>query len=103
MSVMEFLSCNSVARRALLIFLAAIFLFAVALGIYIHVHYSGVMPHSPQLQTGRIYRMVLNHGSAVYVNKQELDRADFVFYDLFSVGVVCFGLLAFLRLRLKKF
>ena len=102
MSVTDFLSHNSLARRALVIFLAVIFLVAAAAGIYIHIHYSDVMPHSPQPQTGRVYRMVVNHGTVIYVNKQELDRADFVFYDLFSVGVVCFGLLALLRIRFKK-
>jgi len=76
MSVTDFLSHNSLARRALAIFLAVIFLVAAAAGIYIHIHYSDVMPHSPQPQTGRVYRMVVNHGTVIYVNKQELDRAD---------------------------
>jgi hypothetical protein len=102
MPVKDLLSNNPLARRALVVFLAAVFVVAVAAGIYIHIHYSNVMPHSPQAQTGRVYRMVVNHGTVVYVNKQELKGAHFVFYDLFTVGVVCFGLLVLLRIRFKK-
>ncbi len=103
MSVIQFLSDNAAVRRILVIFLATTFLFTVAANIYIHIHYSDVMPESPQAQTGRIYRLVVNHGYVVYVNKQELDRANFVFYDLFGAGAACFGLLGLLRLRFKKF
>jgi len=99
---MQFLAGSRGTRKIINSLLAGIFLFTVAAGIYIHIHYAYTMPQSPQPQTGRVYRIMVKHGTVVYVSKQEFDRANFVFHGLFDVGVVCFGLLAFLKVRLKK-
>jgi hypothetical protein len=50
------------------------------------------MPRSPQPETGRTYRITAQYGAAVYVNKQELDRLNFVKYDLTTLSGV--GMLA---------
>jgi hypothetical protein len=43
------------------------------------------MPAAPQPTTGRIYRLVVNHGAVVYVNDEEFKRADFAFHQLFLI------------------
>lgn len=64
---------------------------------YIHFSYDTSMPRVPDPADGRIYRLVVNHGDLVYVNRQELDRADFVFHYAFGLGLVCVLGLAFVR------
>ena len=49
---------------------------------YIPFRYAAVMPRSPQSETGRIYPITAQYGAVVYINKQELDRFNFVRYDL---------------------
>jgi hypothetical protein len=79
-----------------------VFVGSIAAGVYVHLFYSAVMPHSPDLQTGRVHRIMVNHGDVVYVTQQELDRAHFVLNDLFTVAIACFGVLAILRIRFKN-
>jgi len=48
--------------------------FAMLLGFYcwIHVSYSSNLPSAPDVKTGRIYRMVVNHGFVCYGSEREL-------------------------------
>lgn len=64
---------------------------------YIHFSYDASMPRSPQLDTGRTYLLIVNHGDRVYVNRAELDRANFVFHDLFVFGLGCVLALVFIK------
>jgi hypothetical protein len=81
-------------KKVLIVLAASICFFTVGGGVYIDVHYSAVMPGSPQPSTGRIYRMVVNHGYVVYVNKRELEWADFFekLTDICGVGALLFVL-----------
>src|ERR1700733_13906081 len=101
--MMGFLAKSGVAKRTVVSLLVATVLFTVAAEIYIRVHYAAVMPRSPEPQTGRIYRTMAAFGTAVYVNKQEIDRVDFVNYDLMSVSAIFMLLLYYLKARLKWF
>lgn len=69
--------------------------------IFIHLSYDHKMPQAPQPDTGRVYRMTVNHGDVVYVTKGELDRAQFVLNKVFWVGMACFGVLIILKVRWK--
>jgi hypothetical protein len=68
---------------------------------YVHVAYSYTMPTSPQADQGRIHRIVVNHGSVVYVNDREFRRADFAFHEIFLIGIVCVGLLGVVQVYWK--
>jgi hypothetical protein len=80
-------------RKAVISVLVAAAMSSFLWPAYIHVAYSLKMPSSPQPSQGRIYRIVVNHGSVVYVNEIELRRADFAFNTIFLIGIVCVGLL----------
>jgi hypothetical protein len=66
---------------------------ALAANLYIPFYYAAVMPRSPQPETGRIYAIPAQYGGAVYVNRVELDRRDFVstyFFPVFGVVMVLY-------------
>jgi hypothetical protein len=83
-------------KKTLATLAAGLFMFSIATCIYFDVHYAYTMPQTPQPQTGKIYPISVLHGSRVYVNKQELAQANFVFHDLFNVATASFFLLFFL-------
>jgi hypothetical protein len=60
------------------------------------------MPSSPQVETGRIHRMTVNHGFVVYVTETEFRHADFVLNKFFYFGFICFGVFAILKTYWKK-
>jgi hypothetical protein len=66
----------------------AIILFTVAAAIYIRFDYAAVMPRSPQPESGRVYPIKAQYGGVVYVNERELERYDFIKYDLMTVSAV---------------
>jgi hypothetical protein len=68
---------------------------------YVDLAYSYTMPNSPRPDQGRIHRIVVNHGSIVYVNEKELRRADFAFHEIFLIGIVCVGLLGVVQVYWK--
>jgi hypothetical protein len=103
MSMIQFLSTSKVATIALIGLVFGTVLFTLAASIYIPFHYAAVMPQSPQPETGRVYRITVQYGAVVYVNKQELDRRDFVKYDLTTLSVVGMLVLFFLGTRLGWF
>jgi hypothetical protein len=57
-------------------------IFSLAANTYIPFRYAAVMPRSPQPETGRIYRVTAQYGAVVYVSNKELNRFNFVKYDL---------------------
>jgi hypothetical protein len=81
--------------------LVLVFLAGVGCAIYIHVSYSGTMPHESQSQTGRVHELTINHGEVVYVNDEELRLADFVLGKLFFVSMGCFAALLVTRIFWK--
>jgi hypothetical protein len=84
-------------RKSLLSVLLAIFFLCIGWGVFIHLSYAYYMPHSPQPQFGRTYRMTVNHGYVVYVTEREYRRADFVFHDVFWIGMGCFVLVGMVK------
>ena len=89
-------------NKWLRILLLGTFAFTIAANAYVDSEYAYNMPESPQPASGRIYRIMVNHGSIVYVNKRELARAHFVFHDLFNVGTASFFLAFFLTGDLRR-
>ncbi len=67
--------------------LGSLFAFCILWGAWVNVHYVSVMPRSPDVETGRVHEIVVEHGKLVYVTQQELDRANFVTGPVFWVGI----------------
>ncbi|HXH51509.1 MAG TPA: hypothetical protein VNM47_19390 [Terriglobia bacterium] len=102
MSLKEIPAKYKAIKKTLAAALATTFMATIATCIYFDVHYAYTMPQAPQPQTGRIYPISVLHGSRVYVNKQELAHANFVFHELFNVATVSFFLLFFLIADLRE-
>jgi hypothetical protein len=52
--------------------LSAVFVFVLVLAMYTEVSYSVSMPNTPDPTTGRVHRLVVNHGAVIFVNADEL-------------------------------
>jgi hypothetical protein len=80
------------ARKAAVAFLIAVFCAGLLSNVYIHLSYSANMPRNPEIASGRIFQVKVNHGTLVYVTQQELDRAKIVFgfgsYVTLGVGLL---------------
>jgi hypothetical protein len=84
--------------KRIIIALLIIGVFASILSFaYIHMSYGASMPRTPQIESGRVYPLTVNHGTRVYVTQQELERANFVFHKVFLLGVCCVLALAFVK------
>jgi len=70
--------------------------------IYIDISYDYQMPASPQPETGRVYRIAVNHGDVRYVSQKEFERADFVRYKMVLPEVLLFAAFMILRTRYKE-
>jgi hypothetical protein len=86
-----------VARQTLIVLLMCGVFSSVLAGTYVHLSYSGSMPRTPQPEYGRIHPLTVNHGTLVYVNQKELDRANFVFHDVLIFGMCSVLALAFIK------
>jgi hypothetical protein len=73
---------NKLARIVSTTLFLAIAFFTITSAFYIEFHYPAVMPRSPHPETGRIYPIRFKGQGTVYVNREELDRSDFVEYGL---------------------
>src|SRR5579863_9427876 len=80
-------------RRLVISTLAVIALTTLLWPVYIDYAYAYEMPTSPQPSQGRNYRLVVSHGSVVFVNGNELHRAEFAFNRIFLIGIISGGLL----------
>jgi hypothetical protein len=90
----QFLARSRIAKLVLMGVVGATCLFTITSNVYIRFHYAAVMPRSPQPENGRIYPLPAQYGGVVYVNKQELDRRNFVRNDLGSACALS-GILLF--------
>jgi ammonia channel protein AmtB len=88
-------------KRMILVTLGLIFSLAVLSIVYIHLSYGIKMPREPQPQAGRIFQISVNHGTLVYVTKEELDRAKFVFRSMPYVGLFCFAAFGLITIYIK--
>ena len=82
--------------------LASGFMACVLSQIYIDISYDSQMPASPQPETGRVYRIAVNHGDVRYVSQKEFERAHFVRYKMVLPEVLLFAALGILRARYKE-
>ena len=89
-------------RQAVIICAALVFFGCVAWQIWIHVSYGARMPASPQLAEGRIYRIVVNHGTTVYVNEEEFKRANFAFNQMLIIEGCAFAVGFLIKARYGK-
>ena len=53
-------------------------IFTVAAGAYLNVEYASTMPRSAQPRVGRIFKVVVNHGTTVYINEKDFDKLNLV-------------------------
>jgi hypothetical protein len=70
---------------------AAVLLIALGLGcsafyLGLIVHYSNVLPRTPQPQLGRIYP-INNHGTVVYLTEHEQSELTLLFFAAFGFGI----------------
>jgi hypothetical protein len=72
--------------------LIIVFCAGLLAGVYIHLSYAASMPRIPDPITGRVIRITVNHGTVVYVTRQEFERAEWVFgtgaYLTFAAGLL---------------
>lgn len=87
---------NNLAKIVVVSLVFALGFITLASALYIEFHYSAVMPHHPQPETGRIYPKWFKSGGTVYLNRRELELSDFVQYRLFPAcgigALLCFGI-----------
>ena len=84
----------------LLALLVASFFACILWQTWINLGYSHQMPASPQQETGRVYRIEVNHGAVRYVTREEFARANFALNYLYLIE---FSLLAVVGVLGKKF
>jgi hypothetical protein len=94
---------RAIARWGIVCVLAGTILFTVSAELYIRFHYAAVMPRFPEPQAGRIYRTMAAFGAAVYVNKCEIDKVNFVNYYLMGISGIFVLVLYYLKARLGWF
>ncbi len=92
----------SSSGKVVIALLAIVFIASLLWTVFIHISYAYSMPHSPQPEIGRIYRITVNHGYVVYVTEDELHRADFALNEVFWIGMGCFAVLAILMVYWKR-
>jgi hypothetical protein len=85
------------ARQTLIVLLVCGVFSSIGAVTYIHLSYGASMPRAPQPENGRIHRLSVNHGTLVYVNQHELDRANFVLHDISIFGMCSVLALAFIK------
>jgi hypothetical protein len=88
-------------KQALLAILGILFCVAIFSTVYIHLSYGAKMPKDPQPEVGRTYQITVNHGTRVYVTKQELERAEFVFRTMPYVAIICFAAFGIIKFYFK--
>src|SRR5436190_8684471 len=74
-------------RKIIIITLAAVYGIYIALLCGIDIAYSSRLPRSPDPQNGRVYQMVVSHGSTCYGTAREYNFRKIVL-DLLPLGVV---------------
>jgi hypothetical protein len=59
-------------RKVIYALLLGCFLMQLIAAVWLHLSYSSNLPKTPDEKTGRIYRMVVNHGFVVYGSEREV-------------------------------
>ena len=82
--------------------LLSVFYSFLAIVIYNEISYSRIMPNAPDVSSGQIHRMAVNHGHVIYVNESQLRHRQFI-QIAGMVGVAAFGAAVFLNVKYKVF
>ena len=72
-------------KRLLFVTLLVVFFGCLLANVGTELNYAWYLPHSPRPESGRVFRVTINHGTRVYLTKQELDPLHFVHGPLFAV------------------
>jgi len=76
-------------RKILYALLLGLFSMQIIAAAWLHVSYSSNLPKMPDEKTGRIYRMVVNHGFVVYGSEREVRNLRMV-ENSQPIAIVCF-------------
>jgi hypothetical protein len=82
--------------------LFAVMMTSVLLAEYTEVAYSVAMPSAPDPATGRVHRLVVNHGHAVFVNDPELGYKRLTEH-LMLLGICALALAGYLNVKYRAF
>lgn len=93
---------NGILRKVVLGLFVTVGVFTIVAGAYLNVEYASTMPRSPQPSVGRIFKVVVNHGATVYINKQEVERLNFVDHYLGPTFGLCLLVICFLKIRKRR-
>src|ERR1700683_3457887 len=61
-------------RKTMIYSLLGLYLILVAISVWTDTSYFSKLPRTPDEKTGRIYRMVVSHGSVRYSSNRELEN-----------------------------
>jgi len=84
-------------KRIIVVVLLSIFFISLFAHVGIELSYASNKPPSPQTETGRVFRITINHGSTVYVSQEELQRLHSV-----QTAAVCAMLASFIGIGILK-
>jgi len=86
-----------IIRKTLIVLLLSIFFAELGTVIFLNISYSSHLPGVPNEQSGRIYRMSVNHGFVVYGTKQESQRLNIAekYLPLAGICALIAGILNF--------
>jgi TRAP-type C4-dicarboxylate transport system permease small subunit len=89
-------------RKAILILLLSLFLSCLVFCIWIHLSYSWYLPVSPDVKTGHVYPLVVNHGFLRYGTEQNMHIFNLIDKSLL-VGMVAVGAAMWLNSKYNDF
>lgn len=88
-------------RKSVIGLLIVVFCAGLLCNVYTDLSYWANMPRTPDLVTGRVFHIYVNHHTLVYVTRRELDRANFVFGFVWDATIAAGLLLAFVKVYWK--
>jgi hypothetical protein len=84
-------------KRLVVVLLLSVFFIGLSVHIGIELAYASNKPRYPQVETGRIVRITINHGSIRYVSQEELERLHSV-----QTAALCSMLASFVGIGILK-
>ncbi len=89
-------------KRVAVISLISIFFISLFTHVAIELSYASYKPRFPQAETGRVIRITINHGSTVYVSREELRRLSSVQTTAVVAMLVSFIGMGILKLSVRN-
>lgn len=91
-----------VIRKILIIVLCLVLFTTLAFLICVDAYYWRNLPRTVEVQTSRVFQLVVSHGSIRYATQSEVDLLRNA-KTLFSVGIFCGFLAGIINLKYKHF